>query len=162
MEEGSERRRFPRYHCTGAAEVLQSGKRWGWGKVTDISRVGCYIETDHPLLVGTEAQLRLMIADISLDIGVKVISSTPYFGTGLDFLAVTPELDNTLAQIIDKVSGIALSHSVVQAELPQINSETIQVTREAAPDILAKIIKQINENGVLTRQELLDIVKANK
>jgi hypothetical protein len=38
----------------------------------------------------------------------------------------------------------------------------VGITREAAPDILAIIIKRINEKGVLTKQDLLDIVKANR
>jgi hypothetical protein len=36
------------------------------------------------------------------------------------------------------------------------------VTRETAPDILLKIVERINEKGVLTRQELRDIVKSQQ
>jgi len=50
---------------------------------------------------------------------------------------------------------------VLQAERTQPNI-VFRITREAAPDILATIIKRINEKGALTRQDLLDIVKSQK
>jgi PilZ domain len=156
------RRLSPRYPCMGAAEILQSGKRWGWGKVSDISRCGCYIETDHPLPNGTEAQLRLTIADMLLDICAKVVSTTPVVGMGMEFTAVPDEQENKFAQILHKITATDLSPAVQQAGHPQPRSATIEITKEAAPGILAKIIKRINEKGVLTRQELIDIVKANK
>ena len=52
-----ERRRFPRYACTGSAEIFQSGKRSGWGTVIGVSRGGCCIETTRLLPPGTEVQL---------------------------------------------------------------------------------------------------------
>ena len=52
------RSHFERRHLD-ASEILQSGKSWGWGRISTIKRDGCYIETMHPLPVGTEAKLRL-------------------------------------------------------------------------------------------------------
>ena len=106
MGENSERRIYPRYRCSGAADILQNGKLWGWGKVSDISRGGCYLETDQTLPVGTEAQLRLTIADTLLDIDGMVASATPVVGMGIDFVTVSPEQENKLARIIDKVTAI--------------------------------------------------------
>jgi hypothetical protein len=37
---------------------------------------------------------------------------------------------------------------------------TFRITRETAPNILAKIVERINEKGVLTRQELFDIFES--
>jgi hypothetical protein len=156
-----ERRRFPRYPCTGSAEILQSGKHLGWGTVKDISCGGCYIETTQPLPSGTEVQLRLAIADIALYTGAKVVASDPQVGMGMDFMVVPPEQGNKLTQIIRKLSVLDLSFAVLKAERGQPHT-VFRVTPEAAPDILAEIIRRINEKGVLTRQELHDIVKANR
>lgn len=109
-----DRRRFPRYPCAGDAEVLQSGKHWGFGKVSDISRGGCYIETMHPLPIGTETQLRLTIAGIFLDICANVVSSDPMFGMGMDFIVVPTEQWNMLPQIIEKVIDVDRSPAVQQ------------------------------------------------
>lgn len=164
MGENPERCHFPRYPCAGAAEIFQSGKRCGWGKCTDISRVGCYIETQYPLPVGTEAQLHLTFARTLLDIGAKVIWATPQVGMGMCLILVSPEADKKLAQIIEEATATGRSSAVQvqQAERSAPSSAPVQITREAAPGILAKIIKQINEKGILTKQDLIEIVRTTK
>jgi hypothetical protein len=157
----SERRRFPRYPCTGTAEILQSGRHSGRGTVSKISRGGCYIETTQPMPRGTEVQLRLTIADTALYIGAKVACTDPRGGMGMEFMVVPPTQKNNLAQIIEEITVSDPSFAVLQAERTQPNI-VFRITREAAPDILATIIKRINEKGALTRQDLLDIVKSQK
>jgi hypothetical protein len=112
------------------------------------------------LPLGTEVQLRLTVADIGLYIGAKV-ACTDLVGMGMDFMVVPPEQGNKLAQTIEKVTGTDFLPAVMQAERGEPNT-VFRITQKAAPDILAEIIKRINEKGVLTRQELLDIVKANR
>ena len=154
-----EHRRFSRYPCTGVAEILQSGRHSGHGTVSIISRSGCYIETAQPLPLGTEVQLRLTIADTGLYVGAKVVCTDPLTGVGMEFMVVPPDQGNKLAQIIEKVAVLDLA--VLQADRMPPNT-VFRITRETAPDILAKIVERINEKGVLTRQELVDIVKANR
>jgi PilZ domain len=161
MEEDLKRRGCPRYPCAGAVEILQSGTLCGWGTVSEISRGGCYIETGHPLPLATEVQLRLTIADTLLDISAKVAWTTPQIGMGMRFEGVPPAQESKLAQILAEVTGGGVSPVVQQAEHPQPSGATVRITREAAPDVLAKVIKRINEKGVVTKQELIEIVKAN-
>jgi hypothetical protein len=152
----------PRFPCTGAVEMLQKGSHCGWGKVSDISRHGCYLETVHPLPVGAEVQLRLTIAGTLLEIGARVVWATPQVGMGMYFLIASAEENNELAQILEEVSATGSRSPAVQpADSTQPSGTSVGITREAAPEILAKIIKRINETGVLTRQELIEIVKAN-
>ena len=115
-----ERRRFPRYPCTGTAEVLiiQSGKSRRWGTVKDISRVGCYIETMYPLSAGAEVELRFTIAGISLDIAANVVSSHPTFGMGMDFAAPTEQWK--VSQIITELANVRpLTRSADKRASPQ-------------------------------------------
>jgi hypothetical protein len=93
--------------------------------------------------------------------GAKVVCTDPLIGMGMEFIVVPPDQGDKLAQIIEKITVPDLSRAVLQAERMQPNT-VFRITRETAPDILAEIIKRINEKGVLTRQELLDIVKANR
>lgn len=162
MCETAERRVFPRYRCDGVVDILQGERRWGWGKVSEISRGGCYIETDHTLPVGDEVQLRITIAGAMLDIGGRVASATQLVGMGMDFVATSAEQESNLAQIVEKVAPVEVSPAAPPEKPPQPNSSTIRITREAAPGILAEVIKRINETGVLTRQELANIVKATQ
>jgi len=79
----------------------------------------------------------------------------------MEFMVVPPTQKNNLAQIIEEITVSDPSFAVLQAERTQPNI-VFRITREAAPDILATIIKRINEKGALTRQDLLDIVKSQK
>jgi hypothetical protein len=112
------------------------------------------------LPLGTEVQLRLTIADTGLYVGAKVVCSDPLTGMGMEFIVVPSDQGNKLAQIIENITVPDLSRAVLQAERMQTNT-VFRITRETAPDILAKIVERINEKGVLTRQELVDIVNAN-
>jgi hypothetical protein len=114
------------------------------------------------LPVGAEAQLRLTIADILLSIGANAVAATPLVGMGMEFVGMTPEQENRLAQIMEEVTATDPSPALQQAERSEPNTATVRITREAAPDILAKILKLVNEKEVLTRQEILDIVKSSR
>jgi hypothetical protein len=83
-------------------------------------------------------------------------------GMGMQFMAVSQEQKSKLAQILRTITATNISPSKQQAENSQPSALPVRITREAAPDILAKIIKLINRKGVLTRQELVDIVKTKQ
>ncbi len=157
----SNRRQSPRYRCTGAAEILQRGSRWEWGRVNDISNSGCYIEIVQLLPIGSVVQLRLTIADTLLDIAANVVSNDPGIGMGMGFNALSQEQASQLAQIVKRINA-QQPPTAPHPKYLEPSAPPVQITREAAPDILAKIIKLINEKGILTRQDLIEIVKANK
>jgi hypothetical protein len=103
MPEMSERRRFTRYPCTGAVDILRQAQPYRLGKVTVINRLGCYVETLESLEVGILVQIRLNILDIALDIKAMTVSTTPKVGMGMEFIAVAEEQENTIARILAKV-----------------------------------------------------------
>jgi len=136
-----ERRRFPRYPCTGAAEVLviQTGKSRRWGTVSDISWVGCYVETMYPLPAGAEAQLRFTIAGLSLDIAANVVYSRPTFGMGMDFV-VAPEEQWKLSQIMARIAHVDLAPAV---QRNWANHEEMQPLMQAALQHLEQAQKEL-------------------
>lgn len=109
MQEMSERRRFTRYPCTGAVDIFQQAHPYGSGKVTVISRLGCYIETPNPLEVDSLVQIRLNMLDIVLEINARTVSSSPMVGMGMEFTAVSEEQESTVAQILAKVIAVGPS-----------------------------------------------------
>jgi PilZ domain len=164
MEEDSRRRCFPRYPCEGAAEILQDGKHCAWGKVSDISRCGCYLETVHPFPAGIEVQLHLTIAGNVLELDARVAWVTPQIGMGMYFAALAPEAESKLANILEELTAAA--HPPVAppverpVERPQPSGSSLRIRRESAPEILGQVVKWINEKGVLTKQEMVEIVRA--
>lgn len=156
-----ERRRFPRHPCRGAAEVFVKNVRAVWGIVTDVSRGGCYIETAQPLPRGTEVQLRLNIADVSLDIGAEVATSDPLVGMGMAFVLATSSQKDKIAAIIDALTGARPSPPAPPpASVRPAAAHPLRIPNESAPAILAEVIKHLNEKSVLTRQDFVAIVKA--
>jgi len=82
----SERRTVPRYTLIAAAEILEptSGVRMA-GRISEISRKGCYVDLLNTLPMGTPVQLR-----ISRDQGVfacagKIIYVQDGMGMGVAF-----------------------------------------------------------------------------
>ena len=102
--QSAERRRFPRFACTGAAEIILNGRCRGWGEVSDISRGGCYIEIVQPLPVSSEAQLRLTITNILVVVDAKVRVATPLVGMAMEFVGMPSGQEEELARIIERIS----------------------------------------------------------
>jgi hypothetical protein len=168
MDEGAntvpmERRRSARYPCTAAVEILQHGGRWGWGSVNEISHGGCYIEILQLLPIGAEARLKLTMDDLMLEVAARVVSNDMATGMGMEFLAIAAEQERILQAMLKRVGAPGISYSAPSASTagatPPAAHKAIHITPEATPKILAKVIARINEKGVLTRQELVAIVK---
>jgi Tfp pilus assembly protein PilZ len=162
MEQQLSCRDYHRYPCEGAAEIFQNDGRCGYGKLNGISRGGCYLETVHPMVAGTEARLRITIAGTVLEVDARVVWTTPQVGMGMHFVVDSPEEANNLAQIVDEVAEKARPTETVHAALPEPESEALWITREAAPEVLTKVIQRMNEAGVVTRQELIAMVKVSE
>jgi PilZ domain len=152
MEEYSKCRTVPRYACVGTAEMLHNGKLC-WGRLGEISAKGCYIETAYPSPAGAVVQLRLTIAGTHLDVGAKVTWSRPQAGMGVSFVFASAEVESKLARIVEDIAETSRSS-------PEPGGAIVRFKREAAPEILEKVIKQLTEKGVLTMQELIEMVNA--
>jgi hypothetical protein len=96
----------------------------------------------HPLPIGAEAQLRFTLAGIFLDIGAKVVSSSPMCGMGMDFMVVAPEQWNKLPQIMAKVADVDLAPAVQHNEA---SPEVAQPHTQAALQHLEQAQKELQE-----------------
>ncbi len=89
---GADRRTHPRYTFIAVAEVVAaaSGAR-SKTRVRDLSQQGCYLDTDSPLPLGIDADVRIMKGAKSLEAQARVVYNQPGKGMGLMFTAVEPE-----------------------------------------------------------------------
>jgi hypothetical protein len=99
------------------------------------------------------------MAGVLFDMRAKVACATPLVGMAMEFLSPSPAQEKTVSQIIEKLTDAPATSAVQLADGPQPAGTTIHITPEAAPGILAMMLKRINEKGVLTREELLEMVK---
>ena len=94
---GADRRTHPRYAFAAVAEVIaaDSGARTNT-RVRDLSEQGCYADTDSPLALGTDTEVRIIKGPKSLQARARVVFNQPGKGMGLMFTDLEPEHRQTL------------------------------------------------------------------
>ncbi len=95
---GADRRVYPRYEFTAAAEVVpaESGSRMET-RVRDLSQQGCYVDTGDVLPLGTVTDVRIKKGTQLFAANARVVYSRAGKGMGLIFTSMEPER----AQILD-------------------------------------------------------------
>jgi len=94
---GADRRTHPRYAFAALAEVVAAGSGARTNtRVRDLSEQGCYAETDSPLPLGTDTEVRITKRAKSLQAQARVVYNQPGKGMGLMFTALEPEHRETL------------------------------------------------------------------
>lgn len=93
-----DRRRSPRIKCSLSVELHREGEPVIWGKASDISLGGCFVEMPIPLSVDTPFTIALWLGDTKLRLPAQVATSSPGFGIGVRFTTVSTETATFLEQ----------------------------------------------------------------
>lgn len=144
-----------RYACTGTAEIQHDGT-FCTGELCDISSGGCFIKTLHTFPVGAAVRLLLMIAGAQLDLEARVARIIPQSGMGMAFEGISTEQEKQIVRIIRDAKAAGRSAAMKPAETSPSAPAPVPVSGSA--ELLAEITKRVNEQGVLTRQDLMDLV----
>lgn len=104
-----ERRRSPRVKGSVSAELHPSEGSVIWGKASDLSLGGCFVEMPIPLPIETRLVIMLWLGETKLRLNGQVVSASPGFGIGLRFTEVSAESEQFLRQHL--VSMVARSAS---------------------------------------------------
>ncbi|HVB56169.1 MAG TPA: PilZ domain-containing protein [Candidatus Acidoferrales bacterium] len=149
---GQERRGSPRYPFTATCEAVEtrSGVRVA-GRMSDIGRGGCYIDTIGPLPVGSDVTLRVNRDNESFKTTAKVVFSQMGMGMGLAFTNGAPEQLWILEKWLGDLSG----------EMPSLPSspeheEPESATRIPAQDpvfVVNELILLLIRKGVVSEEE---------
>ncbi|HEX4003893.1 MAG TPA: PilZ domain-containing protein [Candidatus Acidoferrales bacterium] len=93
-----ERRRAPRYHLVADAEIINpsSDARLG-ARTSDVSLVGCFMNTKFSLPPGAEVRIQLKYEQAIFVTNAKVARSEPSMGFGVSFTNM-PEAQKALLQ----------------------------------------------------------------
>ena len=83
---GSERRRAPRYQLVADAEIMNPPSQLCMkARTSDVSLVGCFINTVYSLPEGAEIQLKLKYGGTTLSTRGAVARTEPSMGFGVSF-----------------------------------------------------------------------------
>ena len=99
-------RRAPRYPISAAVEVveLQSDTRTH-ARISDLSLVGCYVDSMNPLPPGTAVRLQIAHQEATFTALGKVVYSSPNIGMGIEFTTVESGQQETLKKWLDHLGG---------------------------------------------------------
>jgi c-di-GMP-binding flagellar brake protein YcgR len=82
-----ERRQYPRYSVHVQLELRQEGSDVPIRmQTTDLSRNGCYVETNMTLTVGVRVEAKLWLEGNRIVARGRVVTSHPQYGNGIMFL----------------------------------------------------------------------------
>jgi hypothetical protein len=102
----NERRAHPRNRCSLSVELHPaSGESRAWGRVSDISVGGCFVEMQSPFKAGTQVRLALWIQEKKLWILGKVADSRLGSGVGIQFIEMKNEDRTELNRFVDSLSS---------------------------------------------------------
>jgi len=149
-----ERRRYPRYQCSGGVQISKENAGPPvWVRLGDIGLGGCYVETMSPLPVQTNVELVIHLDDMKIHGRGKVRTSHPTIGNGIAFTQMLADDWLRLHQLIARLAeaaprpGTALANAAAAADItPQLEA----------------LLQLLERKGVLTRNEFLAELTAIK
>jgi PilZ domain len=151
---GKERRRSPRFQCSGSVELQpKDGSAHMWGALTDISLHGCYVEMPTTFPTDTLVTLNVEMLGIRFSAPAKVRVTYPSLGMGMCFTGIKPEQQTQLQQMLRAVAG----QRAILSAAPAASPETV-VT--ADPTIVVeRLTEYFKKNNFLSRDEFHAIAK---
>lgn len=96
-----DRRRSPRAKCSISVELRAEGEPTIWGKASDLSVGGCFVEMPIPLKLGSQFEITLWISGTKLKLPAAVASSAPGYGVGIKFGDVKAQDADLLRRFIN-------------------------------------------------------------
>jgi len=100
----SDRRRWPRVKCSVSVELRRPGEAIIWGKASDLSQGGCFVEMPIPLPLDTKFEIALWLGQTKLPLAGQVASLAPGFGNGVRFLNISSESLEYLRRFIQSIT----------------------------------------------------------
>lgn len=151
-----ERRRYPRYKCSGAVEIRIAGTQLvTWARISDICLGGCYAELSSPFPVDTAIEMSINVGEERVQTRAVVRSHHPGFGMGIAFVETTPQQIEALQRIVAVLSGAAPAAppKVVPIAGPSPRPPVAPATA------LEAIVKWFGTHETLSRQEFLKLIE---
>ncbi len=161
-----ERRRWPRYKCTGTVEVRLEGAAGGvWAKVSDICLGGCYAELMSPFAVDTRVELTFTVLEQQVRTKGLVRSHHPGFGMGIAFADMAADQMASLQHIIARLSGAATGAPApkpVPAPAPTPIPAATRAGQTGPSLVLDAVVKWFAQHETLSRADFLKLIQQKK
>jgi len=106
----SNRRRRPRHKISFNLEIRDERSSVPMRvTATDISGNGCYVESIMPLAVATILRVEFWIESERINTSAVVRTCDPGVGMGIEFLSLTPDLQERFQKVLEKLDPMGIS-----------------------------------------------------
>jgi PilZ domain-containing protein len=154
-----ERRRSPRFQCSGSVEFRPEGSDVRmWGILTDVSLHGCYVEMNNTFPSGTRMSLTLEALGVKVHVQGTVRVSYPFLGMGIRFSEIEPRQQLQLEQLLAAVARQSSPSRSASAAVPVANS-TCSLADVDTTTMLDELARFFRSNHLLSREEFYRLAK---
>jgi hypothetical protein len=159
-----EKRKSPRYKCSGSARVQEVGSTVStWATFSDISLHGCYVETAVPLRVDATLSLKLEVNGFRVETGGQVRVSYPGLGMGVSFTKMAEEDRERLRELMRLISppSVILSQRIAAngPSAPPAASLSAVANPGAALQAMQDFFR---DRHIMGREEFLKILRKSR
>ena len=153
-----EKRSCPRYPFSPAVEALdlQADTRI-MGRLSDISRNGCYVDTINPFAKDAPVTLTISRDNQSFKTQAKVVYSKMGMGMGLLFTTAEPEQLRVLGSWLNELSGGRVYEE--EASNLFIQPESAKSTEVELRKIVSELIALLNGKNMLNDSEAMGLLR---
>jgi hypothetical protein len=147
-----ERRAFPRYSLSADAEIVESKSRTKMSaRVSDLSRMGCYVEMMSPFPLGSQVKLRIMKNKKPFIAQASVAYAAEGMGMGLKFTELEPPQILMLEKWLSELSGASPPDDEVSEE--DSLGTAGEISSNESSYVLNEVIIALMRKGILTDGE---------
>jgi hypothetical protein len=149
-----ERRGYPRYPFSASAEAvhIQPDTRLS-GRVSDLGRGGCYIDTINPFPVGADVKIRIVKDNASFVAQARVLYAGSGMGMGLAFTKIEPERLLVLEGWLRELSGESKQSAKALEDDEPASSPVATSAGNEQRNVLNELIVTLIRKQVLTDAE---------
>jgi hypothetical protein len=146
-----EQRSFSRYSLTASAEVIDMKSQTRiHGRISDLARSGCYVDTLSPFAVDKDVKVRIVKDKIWFSAEGRIVYSKMGMGMGLIFTVVEPAdrliLEKWIAELSGEPSCLETNHNTIEHHSGEIS------LRELC-DVLSGVITTLIDKHILPHAE---------
>jgi hypothetical protein len=161
---GVDKRKSPRYKCTGSARIQEIGTTVSsWATFADISLLGCYVETAAPLRVGAALTLKLEANGFRVEATGEVRVLYPGLGMGVSFGQMSLEDRERLRGLVHSVAPTlkTMGPHIAQRSAASARPEALPVASDPAT-VLQAMRDFFQDRLVMGREEFLRILRKHQ
>jgi hypothetical protein len=159
----ADKRRSPRYKCTGSARLQEIGGTVAtWATFADISMHGCYVETVSPLRLRALLGMKLDANGFRIEAMGEVRVVYPGLGMGISFTKMSDEDRERLRELVRSISSASVILSSQSASrIPSAPAEALPVI--ANPGSALQAMRNFfQDRHVMGREEFIRILRKSQ